>query len=402
MEARYAPFSRPLYVMAKAAGSACNMRCKYCYYLEKGDLYATDGNPRSMNMPDDVLEEYIRQYIESQTTPQVMFTWHGGESMLRPVSFYEKVISIQQRYARSGIQIDNSIQTNGTLITDEWARFLADNHWLVGVSIDGPAAEHDLYRHMTNGRGSHADVMRGIEILNRHGVEWNAMAVVNDHNSHDPRGFYNFFKSIGCNFIQFTPIVERIRPDGHLATPRDVDAVMAPWAVKPEVWGEFLCGVFDEWIGSRDIGKVFVQIFDSTLAGWMGVDPGVCTMSRSCGHAGILEHNGDLYSCDHFVFPEYKLGNIKTSTIFEMMSSRRQIKFGQSKVNDLPRRCRQCRWLSLCNGECPKNRVGTPTPGLNYLCEGYRRYFKHTAPAMQAMAAALRAGRPAWSILDPA
>lgn len=400
MTPAFAPFSRPLYVMAKGVGSACNMHCHYCYYLEKAQLY---GGSRSTMMSDQVLETYIKQYIEAQTTPEVMFTWHGGESLLQPIAFYEKVLKYQRQYARD-IKVDNAIQTNGTLITDEWARFFASNGWLVGVSIDGPASHHDRYRHMNgSGGGSHTAVLRGIDILNRHGVEWNAMAVVNDVNSREPREFYNFFKQIGAQFIQFTPIVERLRHDGRLASPRDTDCQVAPWSVDPEVWGDFLCAVFDEWLRAGDVGRVFVQLFDATLAGWLGVPPSVCSLAPECGHAAVLEYNGDLYSCDHFVFPEYKLGNIMQGSIFELMSSRRQWEFGRSKSETLPPTCLECQFKTLCNGECPKNRFPHPSngnqPGVSYLCRGYKHFFEHSAPVMQSMAAALRSGRPASSVL---
>lgn len=380
--------------MAKGVGSACNMHCKYCYYLEKGMMYP---GQRTM-MSDEVLETFIRQYIEAQSTPNVLFTWHGGESLLQPISFYEKVMKIQRRYA-GGVTIENAIQTNGTLLNDEWARFLAQNRWLVGVSIDGPAHHHDHYRFFnSDGNGSHARVMRGIEALNRHGVEWNAMAVVNDYNSREPLEFYNFFKAIGARFIQFTPIVERITAQGQLASPTYPEAQVAPWSVDPARWGAFLCTIFDEWI-KEDIGRTFVQIFDATLAGWLDVPPPVCSLAPECGHAGAVEYNGDLYSCDHFVFPEYKLGNIMRNSIFELMNSRRQQDFGRNKRASLPPQCLSCGFLPLCNGECPKNRFPDPSrggrPGVNYLCEGYRNFFAHSAHVMAAMADALRAGQPA-------
>lgn len=396
-----APFSRPLYVMAKPAGSACNMRCRYCYYLEKAGYYPVDKAAPGMLMTDEILEEYTRQYIEAQATPRVMFTWHGGESLLRPISFYEKALKYQAQYAR-GIGVDNSIQTNGTLITDEWARFFKDNNFLVGVSIDGPAEHHDRYRLMAKGGPSHAAVMRGIETLNRHGVEWNAMAVVNDINSRQPLEFYRFFKSIDCRYIQFTPIVERTTARGALTTPGQAGARLTPWSVNPRQWGEFLCTVFSDWV-MNDVGTTYVQLFDSTLANWCGTDPGVCTLAPTCGHAAAIEHNGDLYSCDHYVFPDYLLGNIRHNSIFELMSSQRQMQFGLSKQTSLPRQCRECKFLTLCNGECPKNRISTTLDGekgLNYLCQGYRRYFEYTAPAMAWMRDAIRDRRAPAGIMD--
>lgn len=387
------PFGSVMYLMAKPVGSVCNLRCGYCYYLEKGD-----GQARQM-MDDRTLEEFIRQYIECQTVEEVVFTWHGGEAMLRPLSFYEKVVELQQRY-NCGHRIVNCLQTNGTMINEAWCRFLRKHDWLVGVSIDGPEEFHDEYRRDASGRATFQTVVRGIRMLQRYGIEWNALAVVNDYNAEYPEDFYDFFKEIGCQFIQFTPIVERRRADGRLASVGESGDMTAE-GVEPQQWGEFLCRVFDHWV-REDVGRVFVQIFDSTLARWVGQQPGVCTMSDVCGHAGIVEHNGDLYSCDHFVFPEYKLGNIHSDTIINMMSSERQHDFGRRKRGALPRQCRECRWTHICNGECPKNRFALTTdgePGLNYLCEGYRMFFDHVAPYMDFMAAELKAGRAPANVM---
>lgn len=272
---------------------------------------------------------------QSQSMPQILFSWHGGETLMRPLSFYKKVIELQKKYG-GGLVIDNSIQTNGTLLTDEWCRFFKDNNWLVGVSVDGPQEFHDEYRRNNIGAPSFHKVMRGINLLKKHGVEWNALAVVNDFNADYPLDFYHFFKEIECRYIQFTPIVERIIPhtDGRtLASPMDAhDAPLADFSVSPAQWGEFLCTIFDEWV-KNDVGQYFIQLFDSTLANWAGVQPGVCTMARTCGHAGVMEFNGDVYSCDHFVFPEYKLGNIREKTLVEMMYSDRQQKFGTDKYD---------------------------------------------------------------------
>ena len=330
--------------------------------------------------------------------PAVMFTWHGGEALLRTPDFYKKVLRLQRKYAR-GIHVDNCIQTNGTKLTDEWCRFFKDNGWLVGVSIDGPREYHDAYRQKANGQGSFDDVMRGIELLNKHDVEWNAMAVVNNLIAARPHEFYQFFKSIDCRFIQFAPIVERISSKG-LAT-ADEDASLASFSVTPEAWGNFLCAIFDEWV-RKDVGTFFIQIFDATLANTVGVEPGLCTLGRTCGHAAVIEHNGDLYSCDHFVFPEYRIGNIRNRSIFEMMDSPVQRRFGNAKFDTLPGQCRRCKWLRLCNGECPKNRFAISEdgePGLNYLCNGFRHFFEHTAPAMEFMKTELAAGRAPANIL---
>ena len=391
------PFARPLYVMAKPAGAMCNMACTYCYYLEKKELYADD--PK-MVMSDSMLELYTKRYLEAQTMGIVNFTWHGGEALMRPLSFYKRAMELQQKYA-GGREIMNCLQTNGTLLDDEWCRFLRDNNWLVGVSIDGPQEFHDEYRRNRGGRPSFLNVMKGIRLLQKHGVEWNAMAVINDYNADYPLEFYNFFKDLGCHYIQFTPIVERLKQGNRLASVRE-GGDLAPFSVTPEQWGNFLCTLFDEWI-KEDVGKYYLQLFDATLANWAGVEPGVCTMAPQCGHAGVMEYNGDVYSCDHFVFPDYKLGNIRDTSFIEMMGSDRQLRFGASKRDSLPGQCRRCRWLFACNGECPKNRFAVTAdgePGLNYLCEGYRKFFGHVAPYMDFMKAELDAKRPPANVMN--
>lgn len=392
------PFATPLYLMAKPAGPACNLACEYCYYLEKSKFF--EGTRRT-NMSDEVLEAFIRGYLESQTTPETVFTWHGGEALMRDISFYKKAMALQERYAH-GRTVVNCLQTNGTLLNDEWCRFLRENDWLVGISIDGPEEFHDEYRRNIAGKPSFQQTMRGIRLLQRHGVEWNALAVVNDFNADYPDDFYNFFKSIGCKYLQFTPVVERLKTSGMLSSGTDREGEVADFSVSPDQWGNFLCRVFDLW-RKEDVGKVFVQLFDATLANWVGEQPGVCTLARTCGHAGAIEHNGDIYSCDHFVFPEYKLGNIRTHTVIEMMMSDRQKAFGKAKSDSLPTQCRNCRWLFACNGECPRNRFAFTKEGeagLNYLCEGYRKFFAHAAPYMDFMAAELEAGRPPANVMD--
>lgn len=388
------PFSRPIYVMLKPAGPRCNLRCRYCYYTEKEALYAPDA---PTDMTDETLETFTRQYLEAQTAPEVLFTWHGGEPLLRPVSFYRRALELQRRYAR-GRHVDNCLQTNGTLITEEWCRFFRDEGFLIGISIDGPRQAHNALRGHT-----FDSVMRGIELLDRHGVEWNAMATVNALNAADPAGFYHFFRSIGCRFLQFTPVVERTADDGtgRLLSGGEEGGRLTPWSVTPELWGDFACGVFDEWVRA-DVGEVFVQLFDATLANWAGVPPGVCSLAPVCGQAAAMEADGTLYSCDHFVFPAYRLGNIRRESVTQMMYGRRQAAFGQSKRAALPRQCRECRWLFACNGECPRNRFVRDShglPGLNYLCPGYRRYFEHVAPYMDYMKAELDAGRAPANVM---
>lgn len=379
MDARL--YSFPLYVMVKPAGSHCNLACEYCYYLEKKKLYP---NEQKMVMSDELLEKFTQEFIEAQTMNQVCFQWHGGEPLMRPLSFYKKALQLQKRYAR-GRQIDNTIQTNGTLLTDEWCRFLKENNFLVGVSIDGPQEFHDEFRRSRLGKPSWRDVMKGINLLNKHGVQWNAMAVVNDFNADYPLDFYNFFKEIGAHYIQFTPIVERMC-EGRLANMHDTDAPLADFSVTPKQWGDFLCAIFDEWY-KQDVGKYFIQLFDATLANWCGVTPGVCTYGEKCGHAACMEFNGDVYSCDHLVFPEFKLGNIHEKTLVEMLYGEQQRQFGRIKQN-LPQQCLECKWKFACNGECPKNRfvkTGEGQPPLNYLCSGYKQFFSHVAPYMDYM-----------------
>ncbi len=395
------PFAHPMYVMVKPVGAACNLRCDYCYYLEKQHLYDKDAG-RAV-LPDDLLERFVREYIESQTTEEVLFAWHGGEPLLRPLAFYEKVVSLQRRYAR-GRRIANCLQTNGTLVDDRWAAFFRDHGWLVGVSIDGPEALHDAYRHTRGGGPTWRGVMQGIERLERHGVAWNALAVANRLNADHPQAFYRFFKAIGCRYIQITPVVERVCPhaDGRQWASLAEHGEVAPFSVGPRQWGDFLCAIFDEWV-RHDVGQYFVNVFDATLANWVGVAPGLCTMASHCGHAGVMEHNGDVYACDHFVFPEYRLGNLRQQSLVEMMYGERQRRFSRLKAGGLPTQCRQCAWLKACHGECPRNRFATTAsgePGLNYLCEGYRHFFSHAAPYMDAMARLLAQQRPPADVMD--
>ena len=395
------PFAKPLYVMLKPAGAHCNLACKYCYYLEKNKLYPT---AQRHLMSDDMLEQFTREYIEAQTMSQVLFTWHGGEPLLRSIDFYRKALSLQQKYA-GGRRIDNVIQTNGTLLTDEWCEFFAQNHWLVGISIDGPQPDHDHYRLTAAGKPSWKKVMQGIKLLKKHGVEWNAMAVVNAYNANHPLEFYRFFKENGCQFLQFTPIVERLtrHEDGRtLASLADKDEIsLSEASVTPEQWGYFLCAIFDEWV-RKDVGKIFVEIFDCTLANWMGISPGICAYSKECGHAGVMEHNGDVYSCDHFVFPEYKLGNIRDHSLIDMLYGEQQQEFSRLKHSSLPRQCKECDMEFACHGECPKNRFMKDKygdSGLNYLCPGYYHYYQHVAPYMDYMKQELMAQRPPSNIM---
>ena len=388
--------------MLKPAGAHCNLACKYCYYLEKNNLYQ---NSHRHLMSDEMLEQFTREYIEAQTMPQVLFTWHGGEPLMRSIDFYKKALALQKKYAH-GKQIDNVIQTNGTLLTDEWCEFFAKNHWLVGISIDGPQEYHDHYRVTPAGKPSWEKVMQGIQLLKKHRVEWNAMAVVNAYNAEHPLEFYHFFRDNGCQYLQFTPIVERLteHEDGRtlasLADDREIP--LADASVTPQQWGNFLCTIFDDWV-RHDVGKTFVEIFDCTLANWMGVLPGICAYSKECGHAGVMEHNGDVYSCDHFVFPEYKLGNIRDQSLIDMLYGEKQQAFSRLKHTSLPRQCKECDMEFACHGECPKNRFEKDKygePGLNYLCQGYYQYYTHVAPYMDFMKRELLAQRPPANIMN--
>ena len=370
-------FARPLYVMLKPVGPRCNLGCSYCYYLEKRLWAMSDDAPV---MSEQLLENFVKEYLAAQTSRDVFFVWHGGEPLLRPVAFYEKAVELQRRYGGE-LHIENCIQTNGTLLTEEWCRFFRENGFLVGVSIDGPQFLHDRYRRTADRRPSFESVMQGIDLLRRHGVEWNAMATVNRFNADHPHAFYRFFRDLGCRYLQFTPVVEPAPDDGR-------QQIVTEESVTPGQWGNFLCQLFDEW-AEHDVGQISIQLFEATLANWMGVTPGLCMLSRHCGHAGVMEANGDVYSCDHFVFPSYRLGNLTRQSLTSMMYSEPQRSFGQRKMTGLPRQCHECRFLFACNGECPKNRLLSDRygqPGLNYLCEGYLQYFAHVAPFMEQMA----------------
>jgi uncharacterized protein len=380
-----APFAKPLYVMLKPAGPACNLHCTYCYYLDTKELYQ---NEKKYLLSDELLEKFIRQYMESQTMTPVLFTWHGGEPLLRGIDFYKKALKFQRQYARNR-QVDNVLQTNGTMLNDDWCRFFKENNFLIGISIDGTQCFHDKYRRTNSGQPTFDKVMCGIQLLKRYGVDYNIMGVVNDYNVDYPLEFYNFFKSIDSHFIQFAPIVERYR-----------DGKITEWSVYPEKWGNFLIAIFDEWV-KQDVGTYFVQYFDAALANWMSISPGVCIFSANCGHAGVMEFNGDVYSCDHFVFPEYKLGNIKEKSLTEMMYSKKQLDFGAYKSSGLSAKCQQCKFQFACHGECPKNRIAETPQGekINYLCAGYYKFFKYIEPYMDFMKKELEAQRPPANIM---
>lgn len=411
------------HVMAKPIGPICNLDCTYCYYLHKERLYPRGEKWR---MPDHVLEQFVRQYIEAQPAdaPEITFAWQGGEPTLLGLDFFERAVELQQRNARPGQRIVNTLQTNGVLIDEQWCRFFRRHDFLIGLSIDGPAELHDRYRIDRRGRGSHDAVMRCLKLFVRHGVDFNALVVVHRANQDHGRRVYRYLVDRGVRFLQFIPLVERrgvgAHPEpppsnGGNSGPTDGDAAAHPhfdhdpdnpWAdrvssrsVTPQKFGDFLIAVFEEWLRG-DVGRIFVQIFDQALAAWLGHEPSLCVFRRRCGRALAIEHNGDVFSCDHFVEPPYRLGNIATLPLAELVNGPAQFDFGAAKETTLPRYCRECEVRFVCNGECPKNRlIETPDgePGLNYLCAAYRRFFNHIAPVMRRMAAAIQAGRPAAS-----
>jgi serine-type anaerobic sulfatase-maturating enzyme len=390
--------------MAKPTGPICNLNCKYCFYLEKESIYPGTAN---WSMQPDVLESYIRQHIEAQPTSTVSFAWQGGEPTLLGVDFFRNVVALQAKWA-NGKKIENALQTNGILLDDLWGRFLAENHFLVGISIDGPKRFHDTYRIDKGGQPTFQRVIRGLEVLKRHGVAFNILTVVNRKNSYYPLEVYRFLKRHGSGYIQFIPIVERMagtaRTDGltRIGPVQNVPAAVSDRSVEPDAFGRFLCAIFDEWV-RNDVGLQFVQLFDVALEMWVGMNASLCIFRQTCGSAMALEHNGDLYSCDHFVYPENRLGNIMESPLGSLATAAQQRAFGNAKSDSLPRYCRDCEVRFACNGECPKNRfVMTPSgePGLNYLCAGYKMFFKHIDPYMRFMADELRNRRPPANVMS--
>jgi len=393
------------HVMAKPSGSVCNIDCKYCFYLEKEKLYPQAG--KNWRMSEETLEEYVKQYIEAQDVPVVNFAWQGGEPTLMGLDFFRRAIELQERYA-NGKAVTNAFQTNGILLDDEWGEFLHKNKFLVGLSIDGPEQFHDRYRVDKGQKPTFDRVYAGLQTLKRHDVEFNTLTVLQNHNAEHPLEIYRFLRDEGSGFMQFIPIVERSADqpleDGlELVDPTfEGKALVTRWSVGSSQYGRFLCKVFDEWV-RRDVGRVFVQMYDIALGAWMGQDPSLCIFAKTCGKALIIEHNGDLYSCDHFVYPDYRLGNVHEESIRAMVDSPLQEKFGQDKADTLPEYCRQCDYKFACNGGCPKQRfTRTPKgePGLNYLCKGYKMFFSHADPYMRFMANEVGRGRPAANVME--
>jgi len=376
--------------MAKPSGSVCNLDCEYCFYLEKEKLYPERNE--QWRMDDETLETFIKQQIEAQDADQVDIAWQGGEPTLLGIDFYRKAVAYCDKYAQ-GKSVQHAFQTNGVLINDAWCEFFKQHNFLIGISIDGPAELHDAYRVNRAGKGSHAKVMQGIACLKKHGVPFNTLSVVNNLNAKHPKAVYQFLKNIGSQHMQFIPLVERqskqVDAAGlHLIHPdQDLEAKVTPWSVPSWQFGEFLNQIFDVWV-KADVGRIFIQMFDSTLANWCGQPGGICTFSETCGHSLALEANGDLYSCDHFVYPEYKLGNIHETPIRTLNSSDMANKFGQDKQSRLTPDCKQCKFKFACQGGCPKQRfILSPSSFAqhNYLCKGYLHFFTHTAPAMATM-----------------
>ena len=381
-------------IMIKPAGSLCNLDCNYCYYLDKAEIYG--GKEPVMTL--EMLETCIREYIAANDVQEVMFNWHGGEPLVLGLDFYRKAVALEQKYAGDKI-IRNTIQTNGTLLTQEWASFFRDNDFLVGISVDGPQDIHDKYRKDKGGAPTFDKVMRGVSLLYRNNVQYNTMTTVNHASEGRGLEVYEFLKSIGSRYMQFMPVVEHVKyPAGkngkplkyarpHIVDPSEEGASIAPWSVGSMAFGKFMCEIFDSWV-LADVGRYFVNLFDAALARWCGVMPGTCAYAETCGGNSVIEHNGDVYPCDHFVYPQYRLGNILENDLRTMMTSQEQIRFGISKRNSLPGRCVRCRYRFACNGECPKHRFNVTESGqtgLNALCDGYFMFYSHVEPYMDKM-----------------
>lgn len=400
---------RGIHVVAKPIGPACNLNCEYCFYLEKQALFPAGGQTR---MTDKVLSAFIAGYISSQPTPVVEFVWQGGEPTLLGIDFFERVVELQKPFAK-GKTITNSLQTNGTLLDDEWCRFLKRHNFMVGISFDGPKEIHDRYRKDRRGRGTSEKVMHGLRLLQKHKVEYNVLACVARDTAARPLEVYRFLREAGVEFIQFTPIVER-EPDDRsaglglrLAAPavlesRDEQGEVTPWSVGPEAWGDFLIGVFEEWV-RNDVGKIFVMNFEWALNAWIGNPSPVCVHAERCGRSVVIEHNGDVYACDHCVYPQYRLGNVLTDTLSRMADQSVQSGFGVTKETALPRWCRECEVLAACRGGCPKHRFAQTVhgePGLHYLCAGYRKFFLHIRKYLHVMTQLLEKGLPVSLVME--
>lgn len=392
----------PFNLMAKPAGAICNLNCAYCFYLEKEKLYSETNNLR---MPDTILQAYIKQYITQQEGSDISFVWQGGEPMLMGLDFFKRAVKLQKKFS-DGRPIHNALQTNGTLLNRAWAGFLRDERFLVGISIDGPEELHDAYRLDKRDRGSFKSVMQGWELLQQHQVEVNTLTVVNRINASEPKAVYEFLKGLGSRFIQFIPLIER-QPSreelqiglDHAAPPApgdtDSSQLLTESSVRPDDYSDFLIECFKQWV-TADVGYTYIQFIDVALSNWLGAGSPLCYFAETCGRAPALEHNGDVFSCDHYVYPEYHLGNILDTPLPELVDSPFQQTFGTNKKDTLPRYCRECEFLFACNGECPKHRfMTTPDgePGLNVLCPAYKQIFAFMKPYMDIMASLLREER---------
>ena len=386
--------------MVKPIGSACNLDCHYCYYRDKSEIYG-NAMPR---MSEELLETYIRQYILGASQQTITFCWHGGEPLMAGLPFFRKAMELQRKYAGDKV-IENTLQTNGILVNDDWCAFFKDNDFLVGLSLDGPEDIHDAFRHDCGGAPTFARVMKALELMNRTGVDFNILSTVNARSEGRGAEVYKFLRSLN-RYMQFLPVVEYVhqRPGKRplIVSPDEEDAVEAPWSVSAKGYGQFMCDVFDEWV-KYDVGNWFVQLFDVTLANWCGVQPPLCAFGEVCGDGMVVEHNGDVYSCDHFVYPEYRLGNIMTGELADMYRSEDQQSFGRDKRDALPLECKRCNYYFLCHGECPKHRFGyakNGEPYMNVLCEGYKMFFRHTDPYMRYMKMLIEKGQPASGVMD--
>jgi len=381
------------HIMAKPSGATCNLSCRYCFFLKKDRLYPDT----PWRMTDEVMESYIRQTIEGQQVSHATIAWQGGEPTLMGIDFFRRAIEYENKYRRPGMRIENTLQTNGILLDETWCRFLKEHEFLVGLSMDGPREMHDAYRVDKAGKPTFDKVMHAARLLQKHQVEFNILATVHAANGDHPLDVYRFFRDeLGARYLQFIPIVERDNDTGY----QEGDTV-TDLSVGTKQYGRFLIGMFDEWV-HRDVGEMFVLNFDGSLANWLG-SPSTCIFSPVCGQGMALERNGDLYSCDHFVEPGYFLGNIMETPMLDILASKKQWQFGRAKSDSLPRYCRECEVLFACNGECPKNRILTTPdgePGLNYLCEGYKMFFRHVDRPMRFMAQLLRSGRQASEIMQ--
>jgi uncharacterized protein len=391
------PIPPRIHVLAKPSGATCNLACSYCFFLDKELLYPNS----KFRMSEETLEAYIRQLIETHRTSEVTVAWQGGEPTLMGVDFYRKAIQFQEEYRKPGMTFENTMQTNGTLLDDEWCEFLKENNYLVGISIDGPQRLHDAHRVDKGSRGTFDKVMRGLRLLQKHSVEYNVLMTVNRLNADYPREIYHFLRDeVGTRWIQFIPVIERVNPDGYNIY--QVGNTVTERSVRPEQYGRFLIRVFDEWI-REDVGEIFIQTYEAAARNWMGLpSSGMCVFEETCGLGLAIEHNGDLYSCDHFVEPNYMLGNIKEEHMIELVASDQQVNFGLDKRDSLPQYCLECDVRFACHGECPKNRfIETPSgePGLNYLCAGYKGFFHRINEPFKILTMIMRSGRPASDVM---